>query len=265
MAIWSVPTNKQQTSIVAGPASSQTLTLGTPAAGSVLICLVTWTGAQTVTVSGGTGNSWLSKPQIDNGSNHCQIWYVLSAAHVATTVLATFTGNVTNIQLFDAEYPVSQTQGVVVAVDTDIHTATGTSTAPSSGALSATYSGELWIGYADAGTSLTWSAAGGSPYTLRSTAATSRGAYEDVINAPNSVVGTAAFAITSNPWAAGAILFSVTSVGTGYVIPAAESVVGQGQLVAAPASRFSINTDPMGGGNSGSGTGVGQIYPTGRA
>jgi len=353
MSTWSVPTNKQQTAIVAGPSSSQTLTMGTPIAHSLLVCVVAWTGAVTVTIADSV-NSWLSIPTITNGSNHVQMWYCLDSLASASTLTATFSANATNIQIFNAEYPVGATklaitaasqsgsittytcsitegspvlagmpvvitgmadagnntggsnpaffiiqsvaggppitsftvdnpngvtrasqsgtgivgqqQGLItVSVDADLHTATGTSTAPSSGAPIITFGDELWIGYADAGTSLTWAAAGGSPYTLRSTAATSRGAYEDVLNASGSVAGTATFAITSNPWEAGVITFSVSSVGTSLTLPAVESNISmQGPLIATPNARYSINTDPMGSSNSGSGNGVGQIYPTGR-
>jgi hypothetical protein len=253
MATWTAATNKQDTGIVAGPASSQTLTLGTPAAHSVLICLVAWTGAQTVTVSGGAGNAWASKPQIDNGSNHCQIWYVLNSANVATTCTATFTGNVTNIQLSNAEYPVAGplTQGLVVVVDLDAHTATGSSTTPSTAALTATYGDELWIGYADNGTSSTWTA--GTNYTIGSTAAARRSAIEHVVNATGSVVATAAWTNSSNTaWEAGAITFQVQSVGTGIVLPAIEPNSVQGPLIAATAgSKFGNSTDPYGSGPTG--------------
>ncbi|MBZ5566558.1 MAG: hypothetical protein LAN64_01775 [Acidobacteriia bacterium] len=269
MATWAAPTNKQQTQIDAGPISAKTLTLGTPAVHSVLICLVAWAGAQTVSVSGGTGNTWVSKIQIDNGSNHCQIWYCLDGHNVATTLTANFTGSVTNVQLFDAEYPVTGplTQGMVVLVDTDIHTATGTSTTPSSAALATNYENELWIGYFDCGAALT-SVTAGTGYTMRTTAAGSpnqaRAGFEDAFNT-TAFAAVAGFTIASNPWEAGAIAFQVQSIGTTAGVPTVAATAAQGPLLAATATRFSINTDPMGASSSGGGINkVGQIYPTGR-
>ena len=266
MATWTAATNKQDTGIVAGPASSQTLTLGTPAAHSVLICLVAWTGAQTVSVAGGAGNTWASKTQIDNGSNHCQIWYCLDSHNVATTVTATFTGSVTNIQLSDAEYPVAGplTQGLVVVVDLDAHTATGSSTTPSTAALTAGYGNELWVGYADNGTSSTWTA--GTNYTLRSTSALRRSAIEDVVNATGAQLATAAWTNgTNTAWQAGAITFSVQSIGTSVLVPATETAAAQGLLLATSNPRFSMNTDPYGANSTAGPAQVGQIFPTGRS
>jgi hypothetical protein len=270
MATWTAPTNKQQTQIDAGPTSSKTLTLGTPAAHSLLICVVAWTGAQTVSVSGGTGNTWASRVQIDNGSNHLQFWYCLDGHNVATTVTATFTGNVTNIQLLNAEYPLPQsgTQGLIVLVDADIHTATGTSTTPSSGALTPVYGNELWIGYFDCGAALT-SITPGTNYTLRSTAAGSpnqaRAGYEDVLNASGSVAAVAGFTIASNPWQCGAVTFQVQSLGATVTVPTIGANAVQGLLIAGGTPRFFLNTDPYGATSSGTGDSkVGQIYPTGR-
>jgi hypothetical protein len=336
--IWAAPTNKNDTAIIAS-GSSQTFTLGTPQTHSVLVCLVAWTGAQTVTVTDNRSNSWLSLTEIINGSNHCQMWYVLSANGAGSaTITATFTGSVTNIQLAGAEYPVNQTllaitaasisgsvttytctitegppitaesqiaitgmadagnntggvnptafiiqttngtttftvnnpngvtraaqsgvgviaqtQGtVVVGVDGDIHTNTGSSTTPTSGTLAANYGNELWVGYADNGTSSTWTAQG--VYTIRSTAAARRAAIEDNFNTA-TYAAAAAWSNTSNTtWETGAVTFQITSVGTGITVPTAESNAVQAPLlVGSSGARPGLNTDPYGSGASGSG------------
>ena len=273
MATWASTANKQQTTIVAGPSNSQTLTLGTPAAHSVLIVLVVWTGASiTVSVSGGTGNVWASDTQMTNGTQHCQIWYCLDAHNVATTVTVSLSGaGGTNIQIFDAEYTVSgtATQSTVVAgVDAHINTATGSSTTPASGAVQATYENELWICYA--GWPASDSLGGTAPYTLNSSSP-AEGLIEHNLNTANALAAAGACGTTgSHAWMCGVITFYITSVGTVGLTsgnpPSISATAGQGVLMCGTPERFSVNTDPMGA--TGTGTGpnkVGQIYPTGRA
>lgn len=156
---------------------------------------------------------------------------------------------------------VAQPQGGAATVDVELHAATGSSTTPSSGALIPNFGNELWIGYADVGSSSSWSA--GSNYTMRSTTALRRAAIEDNFNT-SAYVAAAAFTTSNLAWEAGVICFRLISTGLAPTQPTSEVSVAQGVFAVVVSPRFSPNTDPYGATGSGSGTKVGQIYPTGR-
>jgi hypothetical protein len=270
MAIWSAPTNKNDTFFANGTAAtSETLTLGTPISGDLLICLVAWTGAVTVTVSDNRSNAWASLTALSNGSNHCQLWYCLAANGAGTvTITAAFSGaGATQIQLSAAEYPVNQsTQNPSVSLDVGSGT-TGSSAAPSWGMVVTNWQDELWVGYGDNGVSNTWTQ--GSGWTLRSTASARRSAIEDQLNT-SSIGATVSFTTGSNAaWECGLAAFKVASTGTSVQQMATTNAAMQGNVWSCVLNRFSfagtvLGTTPTSGGG-GASPGVGQIFPNGYA
>jgi hypothetical protein len=211
MSIWTF-SKKADQGVTAGPIGlTQTLAWGANnTLNDFLLCVVSWTGTQTVSVSD-THNSWATLGSISYGTNqNVQAFWVLACVAATTpTVTATFSATgAANVQLSLAEETPPAFQQVATALDVSA-TGTGTGTAMASASTSAnTNANELVIGYAATGTGGATLTAG-TGFTLRTTSASRGNLIEDNLSSGYSSTGLAALATTntSAAWACGILVF----------------------------------------------------------
>ena len=233
MSTW---TFKQETdqAVTAGPngTSTTSLTWGTnTTAGTLQVCVVTWTTSagrtiSSITDTAGTPNTWVS-PQgsIAYGANQfIQLFYVLSntTGGARPVVTTTWSGTaVTNYQMSLVEY---QPYATGLTVVDQLHTtATGTSTNPVPGTVNTTYANELVIIYGGTGVAETWTA--GTGYALRTTSASRGNGVEDFLLAGQKSIGGVGITIgASVAWGCGIITFE----------PGASLVINNPVITAAP-------------------------------